>query len=109
MSACPDADAGEVAPDPWAATYDALPEDTLETWSREAARVSAELRAWAKRDRDGWDVARGRSGRAVAAPWAGARGKAAALRGSQASARAGRGLPRGGREYRRGPLSEGAS
>jgi hypothetical protein len=61
---------------------------------RDAARVVAELRAWARRDRDGWDVARARGGRPVAAPWMGERGRAAALRGSRRSAAAHRGVPR---------------
>lgn len=89
-------------------TADTLPGALdLESIRREAARVVAELRAWARRDRDGWDVARARDGRRWFAPaWAGERGKESARRGSQASARAGRGLPRGGREYRRGPLAD---
>lgn len=79
----------------------------IDSLRREAARVVAELRAWAKRDRDGWDVARARDGRRWFAPaWAGERGKESARRGSQASARAGRGLPCGGRVYQRGPLAD---
>ena len=58
----------------------------VERVRREAGRVVAELRAWAKRDRDGWDIARGRAARPVAAPWFGEKGRASADRGRRRSA-----------------------
>lgn len=65
----------------------------LDQIRRDARRVVAELRAWARRDRDGWDVARVRSGRrSFASPWQGERGKASALRGSRRSAAVNRGV-----------------
>jgi hypothetical protein len=36
------------------------PKEALERWRRDAELVAAELRAWAKRDSDGWSVARRR-------------------------------------------------
>lgn len=66
----------------------------LEQLRRGAKLVVAELREWARRDRDGWDVARARGGRAVCAPWMGERGRASALRGARRSAAAHRGLSR---------------
>lgn len=67
----------------------------LAQWKREARRVVAELHAWAKRDRDGWAVARVRDGRrAFPSPWLGERGKASALRGTRRAAAALRGVPK---------------
>lgn len=66
----------------------------LEQLRRSAGRVVAELRAWARRDLDGWDVARAGGSRPVMAPWMGERGRAAALRGARRSAAAHRGLSR---------------
>ena len=64
----------------WVTVFD------LDQIRRDASRVVAELREWAKRDRDGWGVARSRSGRAFSSPWQGERGRASALRGSQRAA-----------------------
>lgn len=56
--------------------------------AEQARRVVAELRAWAARGWDGWDVDRARHGRAIAPPWAGERGRASAARGREAQRRA---------------------
>lgn len=58
----------------------------IEQVRRDASRVVAELRAWARRDRDGWDVARARGGRAFSSPWQGERGRTSALKGSRRAA-----------------------
>lgn len=65
---------------------------------RVAALVVGELRAWAARDRDGWQVAAARSGRPVAAPWYGPRGRESADRGRLRSAETHRARARETRE-----------
>jgi hypothetical protein len=64
------------------------------TWAREARAVVSELRAWAARDRDGWDVARASAGMRVSRrPPVDLAAKRAL--GTARSAAARRGVPRG--------------
>ena len=65
-------------------------------WKREARRVVAELHAWAKRDLDGWGVARARDGRrrSYSPDTSSARYRESALRGSRRAGALTRGRPK---------------
>lgn len=67
----------------------------LDQIRRAAARVVAELHAWARRDRDGWDVARARDGRrrSYSPDTSSTRYRESALRGSRRAGALSRGRP----------------
>ncbi len=67
----------------------------LEQIRRDARRVVAELHAWAKRDLDGWGVARARDGRrrSYSPDTSSARYRESALRGSRRAGALTRGRP----------------
>ena len=68
----------------------------LEQIRRDARRVVAELHAWARRDLDGWAVARAREGRrrSYSPDTSSARYRESAARGTRRAAAATRGRPR---------------
>lgn len=65
-------------------------------WKRDARRVVAELHAWARRDLDGWGVARARDGRrrSYSPDTSSARYRESAARGTRRAAAVTRGRPR---------------
>ena len=67
-------------------------DEVIAAWKRDAKRIVSELRAWAQRGHDGWDIACKRAGRrrgsGFAMEWMGPRGRASALRGSRRGGRA---------------------